>query len=256
MAPPPEALPRTVLERRLRRSRTLNLCLGAAAIAGLLFGAVQCTAVGAGKAAGSQGEAASAEAGSSSTGDAAPVLERRDPSDPMSLGDVDAPVVLNEWIDMRCPYCAVVTRDTLPAVIAEYVDSGKVRIEFHDVAFFGEESIRAAAAARAAGEQGKYHEFVRAVYAAAPEGGHPDLTSAELVGFAREVGIRDLDRFERELASDELREEVGASTRRAQELGVTSVPFFFADGQALSGAQSLEAFQGFLDAALDRADAG
>src|SRR5690625_3658809 len=63
---------------------------------------------------------------------------RRDADDPMAIGDVDAPVVMTEWIDLRCPYCAVFSRDTLPVLIEEYVETGKVRIEFHDVAFFGE----------------------------------------------------------------------------------------------------------------------
>src|SRR5699024_8338091 len=84
---------------------------------------------------------------------------RRDADDPMAIGDVDAPVVLSEFIDMRCPFCAVVSRDIMPKLIEEYVDTGKVRIEFHDLVFYGDQSEQAAVAARAAGEQDKYFEF-------------------------------------------------------------------------------------------------
>lgn len=65
---------------------------------------------------------------------------RRDADDPKAIGSVDAPVVMTEWIDLRCPFCASFSRDTLPALIADYVDTGKVRIEFVDVAFFGTQS--------------------------------------------------------------------------------------------------------------------
>ena len=71
----------------------------------------------------------------------------------MAIGAIDAPVVLSEWVDFRCPFCAVFSRDVLPQLVQEYVDEGKVRIEVHDVAFFGDESLRAAVAARAAGEK-------------------------------------------------------------------------------------------------------
>src|SRR5699024_2745913 len=49
-------------------------------------------------------------------------VERRDPDDPMAIGDVDAPVVLVEWVDMRCPYCAMFGRETLPTLVEEYVE--------------------------------------------------------------------------------------------------------------------------------------
>lgn len=175
---------------------------------------------------------------------------RADPEDPMALGDPDAPVVLSEWTDMRCPFCAVFNRDTLPAIVEEYVDSGKVRIEINDVAYFGDESADAAIAARAAGNQGGYAEYLEVLYAAAPEEGHPDMPREKLIGFAKTAGIADLAQFERDLDDPELRRAVEASTAQAQQLGVSGVPFFVADGQALSGAQPVEAFREFLDGVL------
>ncbi|WP_125099791.1 DsbA family protein [Leucobacter chromiireducens] len=260
MSQPPEALPRHELERKLRRSRTLNVALGALAAIGLVFGGVQ-LAQGTG-AGGNTGASGSAGAGDSAPADGAgegagqpdaTSIERRDPADAMAIGDVDAPVVMSEWIDFRCPFCAVYTRDTLPVLIEEYVDTGKVRIEFHDVAFFGEQSARAAVAARAAGEQGKYAEFVRAVYEAAPESGHPELPTEELIAFAKQVGVADLAQFESDLARTDLQDAVAASTAQAQQLGVTGVPFFAVDGQALSGAQPVDTFRTLLDEAVDAA---
>ena len=178
---------------------------------------------------------------------------RRDADDPMAIGDVDAPVVLTQWTDLRCPFCAAFSRDTLPALIEEYVETGLVRVEFHDVAFFGEQSEDAAVAARAAANQGRFMEFATAIYDAAPEGAHADLPRETLIDFAEQAGVPDIGQFTADLDDPALREEAKASTLSAQQLGVNSVPFFVAGDTALSGAQPLESFRQFLDASLETA---
>ena len=197
------------------------------------------------------GAASEDTSGAESTSGAASGVEQRDVDDPMAIGDVDAPVVLVEWTDMRCPYCAVFNQETLPELISEYVDTGKVRIEVRDVAFFGEQSETASVAARAAGAQGKFMEYLDAVYAAAPAKGHPELPREQLIGFAEAVGVPDIARFTADLDDPELRAAVQRSTATAQQLGVTGVPFFAVGTSAMSGAQPIESFRQFLDAALD-----
>ncbi|WAA65631.1 DsbA family protein [Microbacterium oxydans] len=181
-------------------------------------------------------------------------IVRRDEGDPAAIGAVDAPVVLVYWTDMRCPFCAVFSRDTLPALLDEYVDGGKVRIEFRDVAFFGEESARASAALEAAGNQGLYVEYLEAVYAVAPESGHPELTREELIAFAEQVGVPDMAAFTTGLDSPAGLAAAAQRTQEAQQLGVTAVPFFLAGDTAMSGAQATDVFRTFLDDALAKAE--
>ncbi len=181
---------------------------------------------------------------------------RRDLDDPMALGDVDAPVVMTEWVDLRCPFCASYSRETLPTLIEDYVDTGKVRLEFHDVAYFGEESADAAVAARAAGRQDRYVEYMTAVFDAAPDGGHPDMPREKLIGFAETAGVPDIEQFTEDLDDPELRAELDASQAKAQQLGVTAVPFFIAGNTAVSGAQPLPVFQEFLDEVVAQTDDG
>lgn len=178
---------------------------------------------------------------------------RREADDPMAIGDVDAPVVLTQWTDLRCPFCAVFSRDTLPTLIEEYVETGLVRVEFHDVAFFGEQSEDAAVAARAAANQGRFMEFATAIYDVAPEGAHADLPRETLIDFAEQAGVPDIEQFTADLDDPALREEAKASTLSAQQLGVNSVPFFVAGDTAPPGAQPLESFRQFLDASLEAA---
>ncbi|WP_197698252.1 DsbA family protein [Micromonospora viridifaciens] len=195
--------------------------------------------------------AASASADGARTGEF--TFVRREQGDPMAVGAVDAPVVLVQWTDMRCPYCAVFNRETLPVLQREYVDTGKLRIEVHDVAYFGEQSEQAAVAARAAAEQGKFFEFIRAVYKDAPEHKHPDLPRAKLIAYAQRAGVPDIAKFTTDLDDAGLRAAAEASNSEAAQLGVTSVPFFVAGGRTLSGAQPTSVFRSYLDDAIAKA---
>ncbi len=189
---------------------------------------------------------ASATAGSEQPNDQAPEISRREAKDPMAIGKLDAPIVLTEWTDLRCPFCAVFHRDTMPLIKSDFVKQGLVRIEVRDVAFFGEQSENAAVAARAAGRQGKYFEYLDTVYKSAPAKSHPDLPQEKLVEFAQQAGVEDLEKFTADLSDDTLHAEVQRSTAEAQELGVNSVPFFVAGNTVLSGAQPSEVFTEFL----------
>lgn len=181
------------------------------------------------------------------------MVVQRDPADAAAIGDIDAPVVLVQWTDLRCPFCAAFHRTSMPEIIEEYVDAGLVRVEIRDVAFFGEQSEDASVAARAAANQDMYFAYLDTVFAAAPEGERADLPREKLIAFAEEAGIPDLDRFRADLDDPALRAQAQAGTATAQQLGVTSVPFFVAGNQAIAGAQPVEMFRTFLDAVLETA---
>jgi protein-disulfide isomerase len=82
------------------------------------------------------------------------------------LGRSDAPVTLVEYADLQCPYCAEWTRRTLPALVAEYVRTGKLRIEFRGLAFIGPDSVTALRTAVAAGRNNRLWDVVDGLYLA------------------------------------------------------------------------------------------
>lgn len=177
---------------------------------------------------------------------------RRKEGDPLAIGKVDAPVVMVEYADYACPFCAKWALETQPALVQRYVDAGVLRIEWHDLVIFGDKSHKAALAARAAGQQGKFWEFHHALFAASPTSGHPDLTDATLRGFAQAAGVPDLDRWQRDLADPALAQAVRTETQTAQSLGASSTPVFIINGTPLVGAQPAEAFQQVIDQAAGR----
>lgn len=179
-------------------------------------------------------------------------LPRRDGQDPLAIGDVNAPVVMIEWADYRCPFCSIFAEQTLPA-LKHYFDDGKVRFEFRDMPVFGDESFYAAVAARAAGEQGKYHDFQYQLYKALPDSGHPPVDEATVLAAAQAAGVADLEKFKADLASDELGQRVSADLQEAQSLGLSSVPAFVVGTQVVQGAQPLENFDAIIAAELEKA---
>lgn len=177
-------------------------------------------------------------------------IVRRAEGDPMAIGAVDAPVVLVMWTDMRCPFCAVFSRETMPTLVQEYVDTGKVRLEVHTVGYFEQPSVDAAVAAAAAGDQGMYFEYLHAVYEEAPEGARAELPREALIGYAEKIGMPDVARFTTDLDRADLAQYVAQDTSMAQQLGVGSVPFFVVGDKAVAGSQPIDVFREFLDAAL------
>lgn len=271
MPAPIESLDRSTLERRYRRMRLTATILGAASL--LLVAALGSQSLLTDPARVGASDSAGPSAAGSVDGDAGasqhspqvdpapsscPVIDRRDASDPRGFGALDAPIVLHEWTDFRCPYCGAFSRDTLPVLLEEYVDTGKVRLEIHDAALVGgENSVLIAVAARAAGEQDMYLEYYDAIYQTSAESANPkaEFTTEQLIGLAETVGVPDIASFTTDLSSEALHADVERETSEAQQVGVTGVPFFATSqcGQVTSGAQPVDSFRQILDTAIAQA---
>lgn len=178
---------------------------------------------------------------------------RREADDPLALGPLDAPVVMVMFSDFRCPFCARFSRETEPELVERYVDEGLLRIEWRDFPVFGEQSRLAARAGRAAADQGRFWQFTRAVYEAAPDRGHPDLTPRVLHDFAVQAGLEDLDAFDEALRSDRYATSIDADVSQARGLGISGTPSFAVNGRPIVGAQPTPAFVAVIEDALDAA---
>src|SRR5690625_5170335 len=78
---------------------------------------------------------------------------RRDSADVFALGDPDAPISMVVYSDYRCPFCARYSNMSEPVLIERYVESGQLRMEWSDITVFGDASMLAARAGRAADVQ-------------------------------------------------------------------------------------------------------
>ncbi|WP_396912430.1 thioredoxin domain-containing protein [Mycolicibacterium sp.] len=177
-------------------------------------------------------------------------VERRQPGDPFAMGAADAPVVMVVYSDYRCPFCAKFSRDIQPELVERFVEDGKLRIEWRDYPIFGDQSMLAARAGRAAAEQGKFWEFHDAVYAASPDRGMAELTEDKLIGFAEQAGVPDIDRFTAGMRSDDFDNAINADLAQGNSIGVPSTPAFMINNAPLLGAQPTDEFVSAINQAL------
>ena len=52
-------------------------------------------------------------------------------NDPI-IGDPNAPITIIEFSDFQCPFCARFHIQTLPLILEEYIEQGKVKLVFRD----------------------------------------------------------------------------------------------------------------------------
>lgn len=79
-----------------------------------------------------------------------------------SLGDADAPVVVEEFASLTCHHCAAFHKEVLPRLKKEYVDSGKVRYVYRDFPL-DIYALRASQLARCVGND-KFFAFLGVIY--------------------------------------------------------------------------------------------
>ena len=172
------------------------------------------------------------------TGPAAP------PVDPaLTLGRPSAPVTIVEFGDYQCTSCGAFARDTEPALVRKYVDTGVVRLVWRDFPWVDAQSVAAAVAARAAGMQGRFWAYHDYLFAHQSPDEHSGLvTGAYLRSVARRLGLN-VARFNRDVAGSALAAAVRADKQFGLALGVPGTPAFLINGRPFFGAQPLPAFE-------------
>jgi protein-disulfide isomerase len=86
------------------------------------------------------------------------------PQQGIFLGKPNAPVRLVEFADLQCPFCREYSLQTLPVLVQDYVRTGKVRMEFQNLSFIGDDSVTAGRSAQASGQQNRLWNFVDVFY--------------------------------------------------------------------------------------------
>jgi protein-disulfide isomerase len=169
------------------------------------------------------------------------------------VGRDDAPVIIIEFTDLQCPYCARYASQTFPRLKREYVDTGKLRYTSRDLPLpFHSFALPAAVASRCAGEQGRFWEYREALFAS------QSLLGTEPYGrIAGQLGL-DVGQLEACRSKGEQESNVRADLAMAAQHGIRSTPTFVIgrvvngefQGEVVSGAQPYEFFKAKLDALL------
>ena len=167
------------------------------------------------------------------------------------LGDPSAPITIVEFGDYQCHQCFNWFHNTKPDLTRDYIETGKVNLVFVDLAFLGNDSIKASQASYCAEDQEKYWDYHDLLYVSQEpkiDGGWAD--SERLKAFAFSLGL-DMELFESCLDSGKYSKRVQYNIQQARDHGVRGTPGFFIVGpdgqQQLGGAQPFSVFKQILD---------
>lgn len=159
-----------------------------------------------------------------------------------SRGPADAPIVLVEYTDYQCPYCARV-QPTLAALIERY--DGQIRHVFKNLPLPNHSQAQLAGeAALCAQDQGQYWEFHDWLFE-----NQRTMNRDNMIAQAGELGMN-AELFTACVDEGTYRSKVDADMKEARGFGITGTPGFMINGRVLTGAQPIEAFEEVIDQEL------
>jgi protein-disulfide isomerase len=156
-------------------------------------------------------------------------------------GNPNASVTIVEFTDFECPSCAR-QLPVLERIVNEFGD--RVRLVVRDFPLSQHANARKAAeAAEAAREQGKYWEYIAVLFR-----NQSALGIDKLRQYATEVGL-DRARFDASLDTGKFAEKVQRDVTDARKLGVNGTPAVYINGKRLSD-NSYESVKSAVETAL------
>jgi len=197
---------------------------------------------------------------------------RVDPDAGLSVGDPDAPMVMVAFESFGCLWCGVFHRETMPVVLEDWVDTGRLRIETRLLPYESG-ALPGAKIAAAAAQQDLYWELAEHLYpfiagTDAPPVGR-ELTPDELAAYqvrqseeamlrqaglvADDIGL-DMDRLRADLSDQATAEIVERDQQLAWQVGFTGTPAFVVNGVPQGGYSGPERFTAFLQAVYDASE--
>ena len=164
--------------------------------------------------------------------------------DARQRGPADAPVTIVEFSDFQCPFCRRV-QPVLSELREEYQD--RIRWVFKDLPLtdIHPEAVRAAQAARCAGEQDKFWEYRAKLF---EQDLFTDATYTE-VAEATEVDPEPLMEC---LNSGKYQRPVAVEALEARNLGIEGTPAILVNGILMTGARAIENYRSVIDSELEK----
>ncbi|MBI3290992.1 DsbA family protein [Candidatus Falkowbacteria bacterium] len=165
--------------------------------------------------------------------------------DDPSLGRQDAKVVIVEFSDFQCPFCA----EAYPVVKQILKDYGsQVRFVYRDFPLVDihPQAVLAAMAGECAHEQGQFWQMHDKIFE-----NQRELSEASLKIWAVQLGLNSLQ-FSGCLDSNKYLSEIEQDLEDGFNAGVRATPTFFINGQRIEGAIPINTFEQIIIAALSR----
>ncbi len=163
------------------------------------------------------------------------------------IGVKDSKVTLVEFGDYQCPACGA-AEPIISRIVSEYKD--KIRFVFRNFPLPSHRNAKVAArAAEAAGDQGKYWEMSEKLYQNQNEWSDKTDPRTIFIGYAESLGLK-VEQFRADLDSDKYNDKIERDYNDGIDLGVSSTPTFFFNGEKQVGVQDYNKLKKQIDDAL------
>lgn len=144
------------------------------------------------------------------------------------LGNPKAKVTMIEFADPQCPFCRQYELDTLPAIVREYVRTGKVKLIYFGIPIIGANSEQGLRAIYAAGLQNRLWNFSHLLYKSQGAENSGWITDDLLRRIGSSIPGFDTARMMADRQSSDVGNALAASAQQATNGRVDRTPTFFA----------------------------
>ncbi len=171
------------------------------------------------------------------------------------IGNADAPVTMAYWYDYQCPFCQKNEEETMPQIVKNYVDTGKLKIVFKDYQFLGPDSQTLGKVSRAVWDTvpTKFYQWHKAMFDNQGRENTGWATKEKILSVTTSVlGAADAQKV-MQLAvknADTYQKEMDADKAEGTAMGISGTPGAIIGKQLVSGAQPYSAFQSAIETAL------
>lgn len=170
------------------------------------------------------------------------------------LGSPDAPIELAIYSDFECPSCRNFALAAMPAIVAEFVDRGLIRIRYvyFPLAALHKNAVATAKAAHCAGAGGRFWAYHNYLYVRQPEWAGAVVADSLWVAYAESLGLEPQE-FAGCLEAPETLAAVNLDLREALASGAMGTPTIVLGGRSLAGFDSYEELRAAILAAIEDA---
>ncbi len=148
-------------------------------------------------------------------------------------------IVLLEFSDFQCPYCAK-AHTTLKQFMATHQNQVTLVYKFLPLTQIHPEAMSSAKAAWAASKQGKFWEFHNALFENQNKLGEPLYTAT-----AKALNL-DLKRFDQDRNSEAATAAIQKDVDMAEKIGATGTPFLVMNGEFIPGGVQIPSLEATL----------
>lgn len=150
-----------------------------------------------------------------------------------SMGNPDAPVLIEVFEDFQCPACRAFTENYEPLLIANDIPAGRVYYRFRHWPFIGQESLQAANASMCANAQGHFWDYHDMLFANQTGENVGAFADRRLVAFAEQLGLNMSD-FNTCFNQNQYQSEIQNDYSDGSQRGVSGTPAVFINGVQLA----------------------